>query len=63
VHFEDESLVESLLDGRLRDLLTAGYITDSIYQAASDSPAVALGIITGYLDTCWEITEHWGEDA
>ncbi|MBC7545918.1 MAG: hypothetical protein H7338_24580 [Candidatus Sericytochromatia bacterium] len=37
------------------ELLIAGQITDSIYVAALDSPAVTLGIIMGYLDSCWEL--------
>jgi hypothetical protein len=58
VQFEEEATLQSVFDVRLRDLLDAGQITDSIYCAAQVSPLVAEGIIMGYLDTCFDLKAH-----
>jgi hypothetical protein len=55
VHFDDEVTLQIVFGERLRELVSDGQITESIYQAAQDSPAVAHGIIMGYLDTCWDL--------
>ncbi len=53
--FDDETTVKSQLDARLRELVTADQITESIYLAAVDRPAIACGILMGYLETCWDL--------
>ncbi len=58
MHFEEEATLQSVVDLRLRDLLDAGQITDSIYCAAQVSSLVAEGIIMGYLDACWDLPAH-----
>lgn len=47
--------LEEMIEGRLAELLYAGYITPSVYQAADIGSEVALGIMMGYLDTCLDL--------
>jgi hypothetical protein len=56
VHFDDDVTLQVVFGDRLRELVIDGQITESIYLAALESPAVAHGIIMGYLDSCWQLT-------
>ena len=53
---EDELQVQSVFAERLQALCTDGQITESIYLAAVDSPAVAHGVMIGYLESCWALS-------
>ena len=44
-----------LIGARLAEILHAGFITPSIYEAAVTSGPVALGVVAGYLDTCLDL--------
>jgi hypothetical protein len=55
LQFDDDVSLQVVFGERLRELVGDGHVTESIYLAAQESPAVAHGIIMGYLDSCWDL--------
>lgn len=46
-----------LIGSKLYELLRAGQITYSIYQAAVCSGTVSLEVMRGYLDACYQLPD------